>query len=400
VAEKSDGTLSIASNGAGVTNVIQQYINSDVLDRDLVERTLLGELNKIFYPDANYLRIMVQQQQRAGLETWEVYLEEAVKGRVPMSHTGSGLKTVLLVLANVLIAPLLDDRKPADYLFAFEELENNLHPAVQRRLFRYLRDKAANDGCHFFITTHSNVVIDMFSDDRKAQLLHVTHNSEHSTVATVETYKHGHGVLDDLDVRASDLLQTNAVVWVEGPSDRIYFNRWIELWTDNQLVEGIHYQCLTYGGSVNAHLSFLEPEAVDDLISALKINRHAILLIDRDVKPPGELKPHTQRLVDEIKTVGGYDWVTAGKEVENYIPIEALRTLLEKPDAKNPGSFANILEYIRKQKENKQQPRKVDLAHDVIKLLTKESIKATHDLAAQLTHVEGLIRKWNRIPTV
>ena len=33
-------------------------------------------------------------------------------------------------------------------------------------------------------------------------------------------------MLNDLDVRASDLLQSNGIIWVEGPSDRIYIKRW------------------------------------------------------------------------------------------------------------------------------------------------------------------------------
>ena len=74
-------------------------------------------------------------------DSWELKLEEPVKGRVPLSHTGSGFKTVLLVMANLLIVPKLPGIAKK-LLFGFEELENNLHPALQRRLFRYLHQKA------------------------------------------------------------------------------------------------------------------------------------------------------------------------------------------------------------------------------------------------------------------
>ena len=39
----------------------------------------------------------------------------------------------------------------------------------------------------------------------------------------VDTYRDSCHILDDLEARASDLLQANGIVWVEGPSDRIYF---------------------------------------------------------------------------------------------------------------------------------------------------------------------------------
>lgn len=131
--------------------------------------------------------------------------------------------------------PDIDNRPLSTYLFAFEELENNLHPALLRRLLMHLRQVAVTSGCIVVLTTHSSTVIDMFSGDDRAQLLHVTHDGTSSHVGAVEDYGRAAGVLDDLDVRASDLLQSNGVIWVEGPSDRIYLNHWISLWSQGQL---------------------------------------------------------------------------------------------------------------------------------------------------------------------
>jgi len=99
----------------------------------------------------------------------------------------------------------------------------------------------------FFITTHSNVVIDLFQNDREAQLLHVTHNGTSAKTKTVKNFVDNKGILDDLDIRSSDLLQSNGVIWLEGPSDRIYLKKWIELFSDIELKEGLHYQCVFYG---------------------------------------------------------------------------------------------------------------------------------------------------------
>ena len=35
------------------------------------------------------------------------------------------------------------------------------------------------------------------------------------------------------------------LIWVEGPSDRIYINRWIELFSEGKLEEGRDHQCGT-----------------------------------------------------------------------------------------------------------------------------------------------------------
>lgn len=398
VQEPSGDSLFVEPNGRGVTNVIQRFLNDRRHDASLIEETLLQELNAIFRPDADFTRILARQAGATGM--WEIFLEESGKGRVPLSQTGSGLKTVLLVLANLLLVPrIAEDSKPmSDYFFGFEELENNLHPAIQRRLFTYLRQKAIAEKCHFFITTHSNVVIDLFSGDENAQLLHVTHDGECSSVKTIETSAHGRDVLDDLGVRASDLLQTNAVVWVEGPSDVLYFNRWIELWSGDKLKEGIHYQCLPVGGSSHAHFSFESPECVNEMIRALKINGHAILLADSDKGGPNApLDEHTQRLAKEVQDVGGYAWITAGREIENYIPASVLQEVLGDPSLSGPDQFADVLRFVADYRENKTSPKKVVFARQVIPLLTRESLASTLDMSEHLVRICGLIGEWNRV---
>ena len=73
----------------------------------------------------------------AGELKWEIFLQEKGK-RYALSKMGSGLKTIILVLANLLIIPKLKAYKNKKIIYAFEELENNLHPALQRKLFEYI----------------------------------------------------------------------------------------------------------------------------------------------------------------------------------------------------------------------------------------------------------------------
>ena len=100
---------------------------------------LLRDLNSIFRSDGTFTRILVQQLAEG---EWEIYLQESGKGSAPLTHSGSGVKTVLLVLTFIHLIPFLEKKKLSEYLFGFEELENNLHPALQRRLLLYL-DKVA-----------------------------------------------------------------------------------------------------------------------------------------------------------------------------------------------------------------------------------------------------------------
>jgi len=228
--------LKLLNNGSGLTSLVRHFTTSVSYPSDLVEKTLLEQLNKIVHPDANFTDIVVQQHVN---KEWELFLEEEGKGRVALSHTGSGFKTVILVLSFINLIPYHENTDLKNYIFGFEELENNMHPSLQRRLLLYLEYISEKYGCHFFLTTHSSVAIDFFSNKINAQVIHLVNDGRTVTARRVQTYVDNKGILDDLDIRASDLLQANAIVWVEGPSDRLYFNRWVDLVSDGEVREGM-----------------------------------------------------------------------------------------------------------------------------------------------------------------
>ena len=151
--------IEVESNGLGFTRTVVDICSRKGLDRDLIEVEMLSELNRVFRPDCNFTRVLVEQGPD---ELWEVVLEEPNKGRVRLSDMGSGVKTVLLVLMFLIVLPRQQKTDVSKTIFAFEELENNLHPAVQRRLFAYLRSFALKNKTCIFLTTHSNLVVDMF----------------------------------------------------------------------------------------------------------------------------------------------------------------------------------------------------------------------------------------------
>ncbi len=399
VPEPDSGERTINPNGSGATRTIHHFINRVGLPSELVEETLRNELNEIFEPDGTFTDIVVQQRED---NRWELYLQEEEKGRVPLSHTGSGMKTVLLVLAFIRLIPRIEGRPLNRYLFGFEELENNLHPALQRRLLLFLRKVAVEEGCRFFLTTHSNVAIDLFANDSASQIIHVTHNRQEASVRSVTTHVDNKGILDDLDVRASDLLQSNGVVWVEGPSDRLYFNHWIGLYSEGKIREGAHYQCVFYGGRLLAHLSANDPDVDEgEVVKVLRVNRNALVLMDSDKRKPRQrLNKSKQRIISEIKEYGDMAWVTAGKEVENYLPHDALRALY--PGAKLPllgqyEDFRTYLDGVKRGEGERFSRRKVIFAEQVIPHISRESLARTLDLENKIVAAHSQICEWNSI---
>jgi predicted ATPase len=382
--------------GDGATRVLQRMLNNNIIKhRQIIEQDVLHDLNSIYGPDGQFTRIMVLRlPSQKNEERWEVHLENESGLTIPMSRMGSGVKTILLVLMCIHIVPQVIHRQPlSSFMFGFEELENNLHPAIQKRLFLYLRGIVKDHKCRFFLTTHSHIVIDLFSRDDMAQIIHVTHGREKDTalVETVIDSAHHGKVFEDLDVRASDLLQSNCVIWVEGPSDRIYLTRWIRL-VDPGLQEHVDYEFAFTSGTLLAHQTFDTQE--EELIQAIRINRNAIVLMDRD-KKDGELKRWVERVEAEVSARGGLAWVTAGKEIENYIPVEALRLLLKKPDLEAPDAMANMFDFIAENGGPRYEKKKPELATKIGEIIDGSMLARMADLEEKILEVCHLIRRWN-----
>ena len=266
--ESANEILQLSFDGAGATNVIRKYITSSSLSEDLIQVELLRSLSEIFGSDANFTRIEIRQHDGGGqTKQWEVYLgepEKATGGLVSLSSSGSGLKTAILVLLNLLVVPKMEQTSNDNYIFAFEELENNLHPALLRRLLRYVSEYVAKWKCIVFITTHSNVALDYFASNSDAQIFHVKHNGSSASIQTISAHFDQVELISELGARPSDLLQANGILWLEGPSDRTYLNRFIDLYSNGELIEGRDYQCAFYGGSVLSRCQLSPPETERD----------------------------------------------------------------------------------------------------------------------------------------
>jgi len=390
--------------------VVRHIDNGD--DYSLDGKGLIKRLGSWLSPDrdkrherAKYERIVhllraILERDTIGLdvtrgEAPEIIVTDMAKEH-PLECVGTGIHQ-LIILA---IAALSEDNA----IFGIEEPEIHLHPVLQRRFLKFLREETGNN--RYIITTHSQTMIAPAKD---VDVIHLKMEDGVTIPTRITTDAHALEALEDLGIRASDLLQANSVIWVEGPSDRIYLKRWMELVNAElggpELIEGIDYSIMFYGGRLLSHVSLeRDGEADDGFVQLLRINQRSAILMDSDRRKglSDPLNATKQRVIAECEANGLHAWVTDGREIENYLTQRSVEAAVTQAGIelhfrfgiKANGNFSEVFGNVVGPKAPSwcdYAANKVPWAHRLVKHIELQDVSP--DLKKRVTGLIHFIRR-------
>ena len=296
--------------------------------------------------------------------------------RLPLDSFGTGIHQLVMLCSTLVIHE--------NSIVCIEEPEIHLHPEVQRKFINFL-NKTKNT---YFITTHSNV----FLDSRyNTSIYHVQNDGAKSNIYYSNQTSKTFSILNDLGYHSSDILQSNGIIWVEGPSDRTFLLKWINL-IDDSLIEGLHFSIMFYGGRLLSHLSFENDKIINELIPLLKLNRNAYVVMDRDgFTSQTKINITKTRIKEELgdKNI----WITKGREIENYLTGNTLKKWLDVDNIQIDEN--KKLENIISPKTKKNyESAKSKFSIEIIKHIEVNDLEIL-DLKSKLNQLIKNINAWN-----
>jgi hypothetical protein len=332
--------------GAGLINKLARLQNPSALDR--------ADTNK--FQSINQFLQSVTNEPTATIEiphSRDTILVHMNGRTLPLDSVGTGIHEVVILAST---STVLDKT-----VVCIEEPELHLNPLLQKKLIRYLEEETSNQ---YFITTHSAALM----DTPCAEIYHVQLIENASTVTRVTSDEERVNVCSDLGYRPSDLIQSNCVIWVEGPSDRIYIKYWLDSAYPDRFFEGIHYSIMFYGGRLLSHLhgEQIDNSIGDKLISLRRLNQHCGIVIDSDRQKKGDrINATKKRLSDEFGK-DGFVWLTEGREIENYVSLDLLTNAIKQvhPESTVTGpvdKYGDALSFVLKNGKV-GKPDKVEIA--------------------------------------
>lgn len=188
-----------------------------------------------------------------------IHIEGENKTR-KLYELGDGIQAIIILMYKIFMA---DDNT----VIFIDEPELNLHPGMQRLFFDQitLNPNITNKNLTFFITTHSNHLLDLTLESNDVSIYSFSPqlDEEGNKKFIVNNVNIGNNeLLRELGVNNSSVFLANCSIWVEGISDRNYIKSFLWAYCKangcNYPKEDIDFSFFEYSGGNITHYLFDE----------------------------------------------------------------------------------------------------------------------------------------------
>lgn len=197
---------------------------------------------------------------------------------VPLTHNGVGYNNLI----NIYMLLKLPELRPGrDFrILCLEEPEAHLHPAMQYKLFKYIKkiDDENKLNQQIFVTTHSSNITsvsgieNMYMIDYNRSFDEVVNMSLSNQLKDKkDSQRH---IMKFLDVTKSDMLFAKKVIFVEGLAEKLILPKFLE--REGYSYENEHISIIDIGGK---HFNYFI-----DIYEDSNVNKKILCITDKDFK--------------------------------------------------------------------------------------------------------------------
>lgn len=254
---------------------------------------------------------------------WDGLFKLSLTGddEIPINKRGSGVRRlVLFSFFRAEAERLREEHKKGNIIYAVEEPETAQHPGNQRKVIEALQAIAEADGCQVMLTTHVPALASLLPIDSIRYVCSHEKNGRDVRIADDDVIR---TVVADLGIIPDK--RAKVLVCVEGPHDLQFLRRISGLFRaeDDTVIDMFadpRVALVVLGGStlkewVNQH--YLKNVGLPE-----------VHIYDRDELKNGKYKYQDDKNAVNARRDGSIGFLTAKREMENYLHIDAISEAL------------------------------------------------------------------------
>lgn len=342
----------------GERRALSSYINQ-------VDTVYENKVQKIYFPFNNFFEeihtgekmydeiqqmLLGKEENRNIIKSYELFLSKHFFENKPISlipniltkylyinidgeeyelhNLGEGIKQLIVITYKMFI------HKDEKVIFFIEEPELNLHPGLQRKLIELmLSNEFINQ--QYFITTHSNHLIDLSLDYNNLTIYRFEKGKD-KLIKITRCSNADNKVLQLIGAKPSSIFNSNCTIWIEGITDRLYIRKFLELYQDKLLKENnllkkyredIDYSFVEYSGGNITHWNFISDIEEVIQINAKFLSQNILVIADNDFPKDGSAKYlRLKKLNDTLKE---HFYKLPVREIENLLTRDCLLNIVK-----------------------------------------------------------------------